>query len=54
MELRIASDCDLVNCYKSLQKLNEDCEKLWAWLKELQKPHFPLRGYWCLIRAGRR
>jgi hypothetical protein len=28
MELRIASDRDLVNCYKSLQKLNEDCEKL--------------------------
>jgi hypothetical protein len=24
MELRIASDRDLVNCYKSLQKLNED------------------------------
>jgi hypothetical protein len=30
MELRIASDGDLVNCYKSLQKLNEDCEKLRA------------------------
>jgi hypothetical protein len=30
MELRNASDCDLVNCYKSLQKLNEDCEKLRA------------------------
>jgi hypothetical protein len=28
MELRIASDRDLVNCYKSLQKLNEDCERL--------------------------
>jgi hypothetical protein len=28
MELRIASDCDLVNCYKSLQKLNQDCVKL--------------------------
>jgi hypothetical protein len=27
MELRIASDCDLVNYYKSWQKLNEDCEK---------------------------
>jgi hypothetical protein len=33
MELRIASDRELVNCYKSLQKLNEDCEKLWAQLK---------------------
>jgi hypothetical protein len=28
MELREASDRDLVNFYKSLQKLNEDCEKL--------------------------
>jgi hypothetical protein len=28
MELRIVFDRDLVNCYKSLQKLNEDCEKL--------------------------
>jgi hypothetical protein len=28
MELQIASDRDLVNCYKSLQKLNKDCEKL--------------------------
>jgi chromosome segregation ATPase len=36
MELRIASDRDLVNCYKSLQKLNEDCEKLRAKLKELE------------------
>jgi hypothetical protein len=32
MELRIVSDRDLVNCYKSLQKLNEDCEKLRAQL----------------------
>jgi hypothetical protein len=30
MELRIASDRDLVNCYKLLQKLNEDCEALRA------------------------
>jgi hypothetical protein len=37
MELRIASDRDLVNCYKSLQKLNEDCEALWAQLKELEE-----------------
>jgi hypothetical protein len=28
MELREASDCELVNCYKSLFKLNEDCERL--------------------------
>jgi hypothetical protein len=33
MELRIASDRDLVNCYKSLQKPDEDCEKLRAQLK---------------------
>jgi Skp family chaperone for outer membrane proteins len=37
MELRIASDRDLVNCYKLLQKLNEDCEKLRAQLKELEE-----------------
>jgi hypothetical protein len=30
MELRIASGRDLINCYKSLQKLNKDCEKLRA------------------------
>jgi hypothetical protein len=36
MELQIASDRDLVNCYKSLQKLNEDCEKMWAQLKKLE------------------
>jgi hypothetical protein len=37
MELREASDRDLVNCYKSLQKLNEDCEKLRGQLKELEE-----------------
>jgi hypothetical protein len=37
MELRIASDHDLVNCYKSLQKLGEDCEKLRGQLKELKE-----------------
>jgi DNA repair exonuclease SbcCD ATPase subunit len=37
MELCIASDRDLVNCYKSLQKLNEDCERLRAQLKELEE-----------------
>jgi hypothetical protein len=30
MDLHIASDRDLINYYKSLQKLNEDCEKLRA------------------------
>jgi hypothetical protein len=42
MELRIASDCDLVNCYKSLQKLNKDCEKLRAQLKELEEAALPI------------
>jgi hypothetical protein len=42
MELRIASDCDLINCYKSLQKLNEDYERLWAELKELEEAVLPI------------
>jgi hypothetical protein len=42
MELRIASDRDLVNCYKSLQKLNEDCEALRAQLKELEDAALPI------------
>jgi hypothetical protein len=42
MELRIASDRDLVNCYKSWQKLNEDCERLRAQLKELEEATLPI------------
>jgi hypothetical protein len=42
MELRIASDRDLVNCYKSLQKLSEDCEKLRRQLKELEEAALPI------------
>jgi hypothetical protein len=42
MELRIASDRDLVNSYKSLLKLNEDREKLRAQLKELEEAALPL------------
>jgi hypothetical protein len=42
MELRIASDRDLINCYKSLQKLNEDCKKLRAQLKELEEAALPI------------
>jgi hypothetical protein len=42
MELRIASDRDLVNCYKSLQKLNEDREKLRGQLKELEEAALPI------------
>jgi hypothetical protein len=37
MELREASDRDLVNFYKSLQKLNEDYERLRGQLKELEE-----------------
>jgi hypothetical protein len=42
MELRIAFDRDLVNCYKSLQKLNEDCEALRAQLKDLEEAALPI------------
>jgi hypothetical protein len=42
MELREASDRDLVNCYKSLQKLNQDCEKLRGQLKELEEATLPI------------
>jgi hypothetical protein len=42
MELREASDCDLVNSYKSLQKLNEDCDKLRGQLKELEEVALPI------------
>jgi hypothetical protein len=42
MELRITSDRDLVNCYKSLQKLGEDCEKLRGQLTELEEASLPI------------
>jgi hypothetical protein len=42
MELREASDHDLVNCYNSLHKLNEDCEKLCGQLKELEEAALPI------------
>jgi hypothetical protein len=42
MELWIASDRDLVNYYKSLQKLNEDCERLRGQLKELEEATLPV------------
>jgi hypothetical protein len=42
VELRIASDRDLVNCYKSPQKLNGDCEKLRGQLKELEEAVLPI------------
>jgi hypothetical protein len=52
MKLRIASDRDLVNCYKSLQKLNEDCEKLRAQLKELEEPALPIARLLVPHRGG--
>jgi hypothetical protein len=42
MELHEASDHDLLNCYESLQKLNEDCEKLRNQLKELEEAALPI------------
>jgi hypothetical protein len=42
MELHEASGHDLVNCYKSLQKLNEDCEKLRVQIKELEEAALPI------------
>jgi hypothetical protein len=42
MELREASDRDLVNCYKSPQKLNEDYERLRGQLKELEEAALPI------------
>jgi hypothetical protein len=42
MELREASDHDLVNYYKSLRKLNKDCEKLHDQLKELEEAALPI------------
>jgi chromosome segregation ATPase len=42
MELREDLDRDLVNCYKSLQKLNEDCKRLRSQLKELEEAALPI------------
>jgi hypothetical protein len=42
MELREALDRDLVNYYKSLQKLNEDCKNLRGQLKELEEAALPI------------
>jgi hypothetical protein len=42
IELRIASYRDFVNCYQSLQKLNEDCERLRGQLKELEGAALPI------------
>jgi hypothetical protein len=42
MELREASDRNRVSCYKSLQKLNEDYEKLQGQLEELEEVVLPI------------
>jgi hypothetical protein len=42
MELQITSNRDPVNCYKSLEKLGEDCEKLRGQLKELEEVALPI------------
>jgi hypothetical protein len=42
MELRIASNRELVNCYKYLQKLGEDCEKLLGQHNELEEAALPI------------
>jgi hypothetical protein len=54
MELRIASDRDLINCYKSLQKLGEDCEKLRGQLKEHEEAALPIARLLVPHPAGRR
>jgi hypothetical protein len=42
MELHEALDRDLINCYKSLQNLNEDYENLRGQLKELEEAALPI------------
>jgi hypothetical protein len=42
IEFRQATDVDLIRCMQSLQKLNEDCEKLRASLKELKEAMLPI------------
>jgi hypothetical protein len=54
MVLREASNRDLVNCYKSLQKLNKDCGGCATNSKSLRKPHSQLRGFWFHIQADPR
>jgi hypothetical protein len=41
MELREASDRDLVNCYKSLQKLKKTARSCGASSRNFKKLHFP-------------
>jgi hypothetical protein len=41
MELCITSDRDLINCYKSLQKLNEDARSCGLSSRNLRKPRSP-------------
>jgi hypothetical protein len=52
MELREALYRDLVNCYKSLQKLNKYCEKLRGQLKELEEAALPIARLLVLHPGG--
>jgi hypothetical protein len=52
MELCEASDLDLVNHYKSLQKLSEDRENLWAQLKEKEEAALPIARLLVLHLGG--
>jgi hypothetical protein len=54
MELRIALDRDLINCYKSLQKLKRTARGCGLSSRNSRKPHSPSRGCWCLTLAVRR
>jgi chaperonin cofactor prefoldin len=54
MNLHEASDLDLVNHYKSLQKLIEDRDNLWAQLKELEEAVLPIARLLVLHPGGPR
>jgi hypothetical protein len=54
IELRIASDRDLVNCYKSLQKLGEIARSCGVNSRILKKPRCPSLGCWYLTRTDQR
>jgi hypothetical protein len=49
MELREASDRDMVNCYKFCISLMKTARSCAANSRSLKKPHFRLKGCWYLI-----
>jgi hypothetical protein len=51
MELWIASDRDLVNSYKSMQKTARGCG---GSSRNSKKLRYPSQGYWCHIQADQR